>query len=334
MTKPTGTTNSTPEEEANPNDVVDDTQSDDDLGINFFENFADDDGEAAAPSEESDEVVGSGDGDPAASSGGEDQTAAPPAPSDPAQAAPQVQAEKGEAPAQQQTPQVPSAQEQTPEQKAAAQQQTPAQQTQDQQQAPTQPVGNEVPGDMLSQVRAAVDQNRQVYTDLLADKVYGLSEDDAKTLFEAPEKVLPQLAAKVHLEVVQNVLGTLAQVLPAQIAAVQQAQVTNKSLLDDFWNSHPTLDRQADHAAVMQLAQLYRAQNPNASFEEFKQVVGAQAMVALKKLPIAAPPTVQPSAPARPQPHVPAGRGGVPLAPTGQPTREDFWAGFAEHLDE
>lgn len=330
-TTPNSTTNNEPEVEST---------DDSDLGVEFFEGFAADDSEfESAEASEPPSEEGSAEAASAAPAGG-DAAAVPPAPVTPTNPDPAAPAAAASTDANATPATVPPADQAAAAAPAAApkpeQQATPAQQTQDQQQPPTQTAGNEQQGDMLASVRAEVDKNRDTYTQLLAEKVYGLSEDDAKTLFEAPEKVLPNLAAKVHLEVVQNVLGTLAQILPSQIAAVQQVQSQQNALLDDFWNSHPTLDRKTDHQHVMQLARLYRAQNPNASFEEFKRVVGSQAMVMLNKLPVANAPVVQPTAPpaTRAQAYRPAGQGTPPLAPTGQTSPNDFWAGFSEQLNE
>lgn len=335
MKPTTSTQNSTPNE--TPADTPEVNNEESDLGIEFFDGFmAEDSNESDVVSEPPLENAGGEGAEGAAPAGGD--AAATPSPSgepDPAAPAAEVAKVTPETPVATppaETPPVVPAAATKPEGQA-----DPAQQAQAQQQTPTQTAGNEVPGDMLSSVRAEVDKNRQVYTDLLAEKVYGMNEDDAKALFETPEKVLPALAAKVHLEVVQNVLGTLAQILPGQIAAVQQVQTQQAALLDDFWNSHPTLDRKTDRDSVMQLAQLYRAQNPNASFEEFKRVVGSQAMVMLNKLPVAAGTpartVVPPGAPRTPA-HRPAGQGTPPLAPTGETSPNDFWGAFAEHLNE
>lgn len=330
-------TSQTSESETPVDGTTNESGDDESLGINFFDQFSAEEGDEASSPDDGVEA-GGGEDAGAAPAGGE-AAAAPPAPGEQKTQEPATTpttAGKDETPAPVTPPQAPAAQQQPAAAKPGEQQQTPAQQPQDQQQAP--PAGNETQsGDMLANVRAEVDKNRQVYSDLLVEKVYGMSEDDAKALFETPEKVLPQLAAKVHLEVVQNVLGTLAQILPAQIAAVQQAQVQNNSLLDDFWNSHPTLDRNTDHATVVQLAQMFRAQNPNASFEDFKRMVGAQAMVALNKLPVAAPAagSAPAPAPARLPAHRPAAQGGPPLAPKGgSQTAEDYWGGFSQMLDE
>lgn len=219
----------------------------------------------------------------------------------------------------------------------AAQPAVAGQQPQEQQ-TPTTPAASEQPqGDYLTQVRGEIDKNRQVFTNLLAEKTYAMSEEESRTLFEDPGKVLPQLAAKVHLEVVQNVLGTLGNVLPHLVSGIQAANAQNQSYLDQFWNAHPTLDRKADHASVMQIAQLFRAQHPNASFEEFTKTVGNIAMVQLNKLPVAAQaaPVAAPAARVAPgaQAFTPAANG-APPAPQAKPTGEAYWGAFAQELDE
>jgi hypothetical protein len=138
------------------------------------------------------------------------------------------------------------------------------------------------------------------------------------------------LAAKVHLEVVQNVLGTLAQTLPGVVMGVQTAQQQHGELIGKFFEAWPTLDRNADVGTVTELARLYRAQNPKASFDDMVKNVGAMAVVKLGKLPQA--PVAQQAAQPAVAPYQPAGR--APMIP--QPAQHDNnpWASIAELLDE
>lgn len=301
--------------------------SDEALGLEFYEGFAE--AEASA------DAGGESDGD--APNGGQDVAPSTPAGVTPetVQAVTPPVAEASQTPPTDGTP-APAAVAAAPVVAPAPVQPVAGQPAQEQP-APTPAAAESSPSDpndMLGNIRVELDRNRDVFTQVLADKTYAMSEEESRTLFEAPEKVLPRLAAKVHLEVVQNVLGTLGQILPGTIFAVQQAQVQQNALLEDFWGSHPTLDRKADHASVMEIARVYRQQNPSASFDDFKKVVGSTAMVRLGKLPVAPGQVPVAVAPVRGAPTAPAARGSTPLAPVAPPSGSDFWGAFAENLEE
>ena len=241
------------------------------------------------------------------------QTAQPAQAEAPAQAQPAVQT----------PPQTPA----TPEQVAA--QQT-AQQTPDPAATPAMtPTGEPQSGvGYIQSLRQALDTGRETYTKALAEH-YAMSEDEASAVLTEPEKVLPQLAARVHLEVVQNVLGTLAGVLPGVIHGVQQAQVQHKEVENQFFEQWPQLDRKTDYGAVMELAGAWRRANPNAAVGDMIKNVGAMAIVKLGKLPAAAPAAPVPAAPGAYRPAV-----GAPSPVQPAQTPDNPWAGMSELLDE
>lgn len=276
----------------------------------------------------------SGGVEPPAEGGGE-TTAAPvvgsPAttPPDSGAQAPVVQPEAAQQAAQAETqgqpqPVVPAAQQ------PAATPQPAAQQT-----AAPQPAqaatSNPAEGDLLAQVRANLDAGRETYAKALAEQVYQMTEDQANEVLVEPQKVLPQLAARVHLEVAQNVLGTLAQVLPGVVLGVQSAQRQQAQLEDQFFQAWPTLDKASDYNEVMSLARVFRSQYPNAPVEEMIKQVGAMAVVKLGKLPAATAPAQVPQAPAQ-QAYRPAV--GVPSAVQPAARDDNPWAGISELLIE
>lgn len=187
-------------------------------------------------------------------------------------------------------------------------------------------------GDLIAQVRSRLDENRETFAKALAEQVYPLSEEDCNNLLVEPQKVLPQLAAKVHLEVVQNVLGTLSQVLPGVVFGVQAAQRQQTELEDRFFQAWPTLDRAADYTEVMNLARVFRQQFPAASAEEMIQQVGAMAVVKLGKLPAAQ----AAQAPAAATPAAQAYRPAVGTPSAVQPAQrsDNPWEGISELLVE
>jgi hypothetical protein len=158
-----------------------------------------------------------------------------------------------------------------------------------------------------------------------------MSEDEATAVLVEPQKLLPQMFARAHLEITQNVLGTLAQALPGVVLGVQSAQRQQVELEDQFFQAWPTLDRKADYAEVMNLARVYRSQFPNTPVEEMVKQVGAMAVVRLGKLPAATAPQQQQASPAA-QAYRPAV--GVPSAVQPAVQSDNPWEGISELLIE
>ena len=185
--------------------------------------------------------------------------------------------------------------------------------------------------DLIQQVRQEIDKSRDVFTEALTQH-YAMSEEDASAVLTEPEKVLPQLAARVHLEVVQNVLGTIAQTMPAVVTGILEAQKQQTGLVDQFFEKWPTLDRGSDLGPVMELGRIWRQHNLQGTPEEFIQKVGAMAVVQLGKLPAGG--SAQPVGAVAPQKaaaYQPAARAPSPVQPQPAPNP---WEAMAEMLDE
>jgi hypothetical protein len=183
---------------------------------------------------------------------------------------------------------------------------------------------------LLENVRQEIDKSRDVYVQALSQH-YQMTEEEASAVLTEPEKVLPALAARVHLEVVQAVLGTMAQTMPGVITGVLAAQKQNTELVDKFFTQWPQLDRNKDYQTVVELAGMYRRMKPNAGFDEISRDVGATAMVRLGRLPTAPAQAQVAQAP------IPAYRPASGVAPTQlQPPQQDGnpWAAIAEIFDE
>jgi len=145
----------------------------------------------------------------------------------------------------------------------------------------------------LTVLQREVEKNKDIFTKALADTVYKLNDDELVRLDTEPDKIIPEMLAKTHVQIVQNVLSTVAQQLPAAISGYLQAEKEQTRLEDAFFNAWPQLDRTKDKAVVMQFASAYRSANPKATFAEMTKIVGAQALVALNKFQAAAPTPVQ-----------------------------------------
>jgi hypothetical protein len=173
---------------------------------------------------------------------------------------------------------------------------------------PQAPVGN--PSDVFAHLHSQIEQRKGEIVGAVASQTYQLTQQELEGIQTEPEKVLPTLMARVHLNAVQGVLRHVAQQLPTAVGAMIQAHENHRRLEDKFYGAWPQLDRTAHDGTVRQMAAMYRAMNPNASLEDMIQTVGAQVVTALR-LPLQAAPTQpvhrQPVAQPRPQPYVPAG---------------------------
>lgn len=169
---------------------------------------------------------------------------------------------------------------------------TPPQAPQAQPQAqPPAPVVN--PSDAFRVLNETIEQKKGEIAGLLAGQTYQLSSQELEGIQSEPEKVLPQLMAKVHLNAVQGVLRHVAQQLPAAVSSMIQAHAQNQRLEDQFYSAWPQLNRYQHDSTVRQMAYMFRQMNPSASMEDMIRTVGAQVVTALG-LPAQTQPAAQP----------------------------------------
>ena len=178
--------------------------------------------------------------------------------------------------------------------------------------APTPPVQTEAtpplaPEDTFRVLSETIARERPKIIDAVATGQYQLTNEELTLIATEPEKVLPTLMARVHINAVQGVLSHVAQQLPAVVGGMIKAQQAQADLESKFYSAWPQLDRTKHDTTVRQLAAAYRQLNPNASFDDCVRVVGAQAAVALgvATVPPVAAPAVAP-APVRAVPFQPA----------------------------
>jgi len=141
------------------------------------------------------------------------------------------------------------------------------------------------------------------------EQFYAMGEDDALALATEPEKVLPKLAARLHMQVMQNVQAQMAQTMPNVMKTVQEATVRENKAKDEFFKAWPEL--RGNEQQVMQAGLLYRQMNPLASPQEAIEGIGRIVMAATGKQRVAGgtPPAARqtPAAPFKPA----AGVGGA-----------------------
>lgn len=188
------------------------------------------------------------------------------------------------------------------------------------------------PGQELNALRGEITKNREKVIEVL-QKAYEdtFTDDDMVEFASEPKKALSKMGARLHVDLVQNMLGTIANQLPQMVIGMMEAQKQHATAEGVFWDKWPQLDREKDKPAVMQIFQVFRQMNPTATAEQAIQMVGAQAMVALNRLQAA--PVAQAAVPAaRQAPFQPAGNGAAP-PPGGAPQNLSPWERMSMVMD-
>lgn len=145
---------------------------------------------------------------------------------------------------------------------------------------------------------------------------YALSEDEARAVMLEPEKVLPQMMARVHADTVESVISGIANQIPGMIEMTLRQMMNRQQLNQSFYKTWPQLAKNEYAPTVRNILNYHRANNPNDPWEKVVREVGAAALITLK-LPL--PPelvgTVQPATSPTMPPVSPANPGGGRPAP-------------------
>jgi hypothetical protein len=192
---------------------------------------------------------------------------------------------------------------------------------------PVAPVVEKTP----EQLQADIAARRQEFRSSLVKLYEPTTKDKGGLLLTEPEKVLPELAAELHMQVLESaVYGIMAQV-PQIVQNVIAMQHTTERNEASFFAAWPQLAAKKVEAMplITRFAPIYRQANPSASMEDFTREVGSMVMVALRIAPTGAvePPPATP--PAVFAPAVP-GAGGAP--PTGTPAPKNQWEQLQEEF--
>lgn len=248
----------------------------------------------------------------------------------PQAAAPAVTPAPGETPPQVATPPQPPEQPGVPPQADAQPATTEAKPPAEPAQAPA---GEAQDG--FTALDNAIQASRDKVIQTVAEQTYKLSQDELNAIQEEPERVIPQLLARVHVNAVQGVIRHVAQQMPAVVGAIMQAREQTSKLESDFFKAWPQLDKAKHGADIMKVGQVFRQLNPNATFNEFVRHVGAQ-VVLTHGLHLQQATQQQQAPAARPQAQPafqPAGigRSSAPAAPS-QP--KNVWEEMVEIMNE
>lgn len=142
----------------------------------------------------------------------------------------------------------------------------------------------------------------------LQASLYALSDEDAAALITEPEKVLPKLAAKMHMEVLENAMRAMQAMVPVMMEQVTKNTEVNTRAKNLFTSINPDLADARYESAIMQLGQTFRKVNPTADAETAARAIGALVRSALNipapqvgsvQQPAGVTPTPAPFTPAR-----------------------------------
>lgn len=185
----------------------------------------------------------------------------------------------------------------------------------------------------------------------LTETEYALTEEDKTALIAEPDKVIPKLAARMHVRMQVQLAQQIAQILPG-IIGNQLAQANRvQGLETSFFAQYPELNKPDFRKTVQESLAMIRQVNPQATRDEVMRDGAALAAVRLRtrigavqdqvpipalpqNMPLATP-TAVPLAPAQPQvPFTPAHSGGAsePVVPT-DPTAGNIFAELAMDPD-
>lgn len=176
----------------------------------------------------------------------------------------------------------------------------------------------------------AIESGRSQLIDVVAQQVYQLQAEELEAINTEPEKAIPKMLARVHVNAVQGVLRHVAQQMPAMVSGLIQAQSEYRKREDEFFTAWPQLDRTKHRDQIMKVGQVFRQLNPNATMEDFVKQVGAQ-VVLMNGLHVQqqnSPPPPTPQAAA----FVPAGAGRSSVPPA--PPDSNPWAEMVEMMNE
>jgi hypothetical protein len=193
-------------------------------------------------------------------------------------------------------------------------------------QPPAPPVSPEVPQPPQEQftTEQIASWRQQVLGGL--EQVYALDSDTASALQVEPEKVLPKLAATLHMQIYDQVMRAVAAGAPAFIEQTMSQKTAAQKAEDAFYARWQNL--QGHRQQVNEVARMWRQMYPNASLEEAIQGVGeaAQALLGIS----AAPPPPTPNPP--PTPARPSSRTVTHQAQSNLSPQEQMFRGLAEEF--
>jgi hypothetical protein len=152
---------------------------------------------------------------------------------------------------------------------------------------------------------------------------YQLTEEQANGMRLEPEKVLPQIAAEMHAQVMEGFMQVQRNMLPNMVQSILNQNSSQKEGDEAFFGEWPELA--AHRPLVQSMGQHWRGQNPSGTREDFIKEVGplvwSAAKLSLQDLvnrgngQASAPPPAAPPENLGGYSPAPQGGGGAPIAP-------------------
>ena len=185
----------------------------------------------------------------------------------------------------------------------------------------------------------------------LTNTEYALSDEEKNALIAEPDKVLPGLAARMHVRMQVQLAQQIAQILPGIIQGQLQQATKVQTLENSFFGTYPELNRPQFRQTVQESLAMIRQVNPQATREEVMRDGAALAAVRLRtrlgavqeqaqmpalpqNMPLAPPAPVQPAPAQQQAPFTPAQSGGAsePVVPT-DPNLDNIFTQLANDPD-
>lgn len=193
------------------------------------------------------------------------------------------------------------------------------------------------------EVAEAVKQARETAHQKLMEH-YKLTEEQEELLMQEPNKVLPDLAARMYLDLFDSLTRGMQTQMPTLINGVMQMRTAQEKQQKAFFRAWPDLAKAEYVPTIDRIKQQYMLANPNTDMDTAIKEIGAQAWVALRlpldKLVERTQGKPQIPAPA-PKPtnvtHMPANAGSVPSSarqPVQAPSNNPFVQLAEEFLDD
>lgn len=194
------------------------------------------------------------------------------------------------------TPQTPPAVPPTPAVTAVAPETPPA--------TPPQPV---VPQQSPQEIQAQQAARRQEYVTQV-EKGYSFDEATALEVNANPAAILPKLAAKMHVDMLESAIHGIMMQVPQVLENLLVQRETTRRNEDEFYAAWPMIDRtKPEHRATVNgILSAIVQRNPSISRQEAMKQAGAATLVTLG---------IPYTAPAQATPPVSAGQPQVPSAP-------------------
>lgn len=187
-----------------------------------------------------------------------------------------------------------------------------------------QPQQQVKPDDLLANVQKTIQDSIPKL-----EQLYAFSDEDASAMQTEPELVIPRLAAKMHAEIMSDVLQGIKAIVPHYVTQHTTQVSAEEQAWNDFYSANEDLRTVATRDQVLAVAQIYRQMHPQAQGADLLKGIGKVMRQTMGLPDPQAAPTTPPSPQTKPRPFTPAqGRSqGTQVKP------DNIWAELSEADD-